>query len=337
MTAADPVNAPDPAPADDWHDQSRYVSLTMEFRCNLRCVHCMIEGTMDRLVPQSDDRFDEVMDHNRRTGQWSGLILTGSEITLRRDLPDLARRARASGFRDIRIQTHGMRLGNPDFARELVEAGVNEFFISVAGDGAESHDRITRVRGAWGRMIHGIENLETWDHVKVLTNTVVTEESYRLLPGVVAALAGFRNLRQMEFWIYWPMQETDDKNLIASYPAMLPWLRKAAAHARAAGRRVEIKNVPQCLLGDDADLLVNDQPLLLIDPAFWTEFHRNGFHQCPRRAACASRQCLGFNTAYIGKFGTHDALLRPYAPGMAPGAPADQGPGPGPGGTPITD
>ncbi len=29
----------------------------MEFRCNLKCVHCMIEGTMDRLVPQSLDQF----------------------------------------------------------------------------------------------------------------------------------------------------------------------------------------------------------------------------------------------------------------------------------------
>ncbi len=308
------MNAPDPG----LHDQHRYVSLTMEFRCNLACVHCMIEGTMDRLVPQSDARFDEVMAHNYRTSQWSGLILTGSEITLRRDLPDLARRARDNGFRDIRIQTHGMRLGNPAFARTLVEAGVNEFFISVAGDCAESHDRITQVRGSWDKMIRGFENLEAYD-VTLLTNTVVTEESYRLLPGIVDALAGYRNLRQMEFWIYWPMKESDEKNLIASYPAMLPWLREAAARARAADRRVEMKNVPQCLLGADDHLLVNDQPLLLVDPAFWTEFHRNGFHQCPLRDRCASTQCLGFNTAYIRKFGTHDDLLRPYAAGVGQG------------------
>ena len=90
------------------YDHSRYVSLTMEFRCNLKCVHCMIEGTMDRLKPESDDSFNELLDHNKRSGQWTGLILTGSEITLRRDLPELARRARASGFDHVRIQTHGM-------------------------------------------------------------------------------------------------------------------------------------------------------------------------------------------------------------------------------------
>jgi len=36
-------------------DHEKYVSLTMEFRCKLKCVHCMIEGTMDRLAPTSDE------------------------------------------------------------------------------------------------------------------------------------------------------------------------------------------------------------------------------------------------------------------------------------------
>src|SRR5215813_2502868 len=101
-------------------DHNQYISMTMEFRCNLRCVHCMIEGTMDRLAPESDARFAAVLAENAKTRRWQGLILTGSEITLRRDLPDLARRARAAGFRHVRIQTHGMHLSRPDYAAGLV-------------------------------------------------------------------------------------------------------------------------------------------------------------------------------------------------------------------------
>ena len=41
-------------------DHDRYVELAMHFRCNLRCVHCMIEGTMDRLEPEGLDRLREV-------------------------------------------------------------------------------------------------------------------------------------------------------------------------------------------------------------------------------------------------------------------------------------
>ena len=80
-------------------DHREYVSMTMEFRCNLRCVHCMIEDTMHRLVPESADRFEELLAQNTEHRRWKGLILTGSEITLRRDLADLARRARAAARR----------------------------------------------------------------------------------------------------------------------------------------------------------------------------------------------------------------------------------------------
>ena len=81
------VPAAGAAPAMGRFDHSRYVSMTMEFRCNLKCVHCMIEGTMERLAPQTYGQFQELLEYNARRREWQGLILTGSEITLHRDLP----------------------------------------------------------------------------------------------------------------------------------------------------------------------------------------------------------------------------------------------------------
>lgn len=295
------------------YDHSKYVSLTMEFRCNLKCVHCMIEGTMDRFKPESDDSFNELLEHNSRTRQWTGLILTGSEITLRRDLPDLARRARASGFEHVRIQTHGMHLGRRAYSETLVAAGVDQFFVSVAGNDAASHDGITTVRGSFDKTLRGLEILDEHPGVATITNTVVTEASYRLLPAVVDALGHLKQLTQMEFWLYWPMSETDDKQLAASHLDVLPYLREAARKARDLGRAVEIKNFPECLLEDDSALLVNDQPQLYIDPAFWDEFAKNGFYQCPYRESCLSKQCLGLNSAYVKRHGDHADRLRPLS------------------------
>lgn len=292
-------------------DHSRYVSMTMEFRCNLSCNHCMIEGTMDRLVPETTEKFDEVLDYNSLHERWTGLILTGSEITLRRDLPDLARRAARAGFEHIRIQTHGMRLAQENYCRTLVEAGIDEFFVSVPGSDAQSHDAITGVPGSFDRTLRGLENLEAYDHVTSITNTVVTTQNYHLLPDVVAALGHLDRLAQMEFWVYWPMKESDEKGLVAAHGDILPMLREAIAGARRRGRSVEVKNFPQCLLGDDADALVNDQPMLYIDPAFWTEFARNGFYQCVHRDRCGSKQCLGLNAAYVEKYGWEGDLLHP--------------------------
>ncbi len=293
------------------YDHTQYVSMTMEFRCNLKCVHCMIEGTMDRLTPESLDNFDRLLEHNARVGQWKGLILTGSEITLRRDLPELAKRARRAGFDHVRIQTHGMGLGRADFTRKLVEAGIDEFFVSIAGSDAASHDGITLVPGSFEKSVRGLENLDAYNNVAAITNSVITEKSYRLMPAIVDALAHIKNLTQMEFWFYFPMAESDEKGLVASHIEALPYLKDAISRARALGRNVEVKNFPECLLEQDSGLLLNDQPHLFIDPDFWIEFERNGFHQCVYRDVCESKQCLGLNTAYIEKFGLHADRLKP--------------------------
>ena len=292
-------------------DPSRYVSMSMEFRCNLKCVHCMIEGTMDRLRPESLNQFRQILETNRQHRKWDGLILTGSEITLRRDLPDLARQARAAGFSHVRIQTHGMHLDREDYVAELVDAGVDEYFVSVTAATAEQHDRITQVPRAFERMMAGLEQLDAMPGVSLVTNTVVTQLSYPHLSDVVEALSHLKRLKQMEFWVYLPMKETDEKDLVARYSDILPNIRAAAARARALGRSVEIKNFPPCLLGDDAGLVLNDQPELHIDPAFWPEFMRNGFFQCVHRDRCAASDCLGLSTAYIRKFGWEADQLSP--------------------------
>jgi MoaA/NifB/PqqE/SkfB family radical SAM enzyme len=271
----------------------------------------MIEDTMHRLVPESADRFEELLAQNAKSRRWKGLILTGSEITLRRDLSDLARRARAAGFEHVRIQTHGMHLAQQSYCDELVAAGVDEYFVSVAGPDAETHDAITTVPGSFDKTLKGLENLDSRSNAVTLTNTVVTKRSFRLLPAVVDRLAHLRRLVQMEFWVYWPMSESDDKGLLASHTEIAPYLREAVKRARALGRGVEVKNFPQCLLGEDAAALVNTQPQLFVDPAFWPEFMRNGFYQCVYRDRCASTECLGLSTAYIAKYGYDEKILQP--------------------------
>ena len=299
-------------------DHKQYVSMTMEFRCNLKCVHCMIEGTMERLALQTFDQFTQLLRHNTEQREWKGLILTGSEITLHRDLPQWARLARQHGFEHVRIQTHGMRLANRNYCEELVGAGVDEFFISIAAADAATHDAITQVPGSFDKTLRGLELLEEFEAATTITNTVVTTRSFRQLPALVERLQRLRRLAQMEFWFYFPMSERDDKGLIASHIEALPFLREAIVRARELGRGVEVKNYPECLLGADRGALYNDQPKLFIDPAFWTEFMRNGFHECVYRAQCASEKCLGLNSAYSAKYGNHADLLTPFPRAATP-------------------
>ena len=293
---------------------SAYVELTVHFRCNLKCQHCMILDSMHWLTPADDADFQALLDENLSEQKWKGLILTGAEVTLRPDLPRMAERARNAGFEHVRIQTHGMRLDNPDYCRTLVDAGIDEFFISVTADTAQQHDLITEVPGSFVRTMNGIQNLDEIPGISILTNTVVTRMSYNRLSSVVERLRHVRNLRRMEFWCYWPMAEEAKPELIVSHLEVVPHLRQAVRLARVFGRDVEVKNFPHCLLGSESSALINDQPELRIDPRFWNEFHRNGFHQCLYRDRCASKQCLGLNTAYTKVYGWHPDELKPMRP-----------------------
>lgn len=300
-------------------DPADYVELTVHFACNIKCEHCMIEGTMDWLKPESPASFERLLALNGSERRWKGLTLTGSEVTLHPDLPDMAHRARDRGFEHVRIQTNGIRLADAAYCRELVDAGIDEYFVSVTAADAATHDRITKVPGSFEKTLQGLENLDSHNSVRVLTNTVITSLSYQQLTAVVERLASLRHLVQMEFWNYWPMKATDDKGLIAPHLEVLPHLRQAIAAARALGRGVEVKNFPECLLGEDADALDNDQPKLVIDPAFWPEFMRNGFHQCVHRSHCGATRCLGLNTAYVNRFGWEaDTLVPLPMPAAAP-------------------
>jgi hypothetical protein len=223
---------------------------------------------------------------------------------------DVMAEARRHGFEHVRNQTHGMRLADEAYCRTLVAAGVDGYFVSVTAADAATHDSITEVPRSFAKTLCGLRSLEAFNGIVTLTNTVITRRSYQHLPRIVDLLGDLRRLVEMDFWGYWPMSEVDEKDLIVAHLEALPFLRQAIARARGLGRAVEVKNFPECLLGDD-DALCNDQPRLLIDPAFWTEFMRNGFEQCPHRVHCGSKRCLGLNTAYIKKFGWQADVLVP--------------------------
>ena len=286
--------------------------MTVHFQCNLRCKHCMIEDTMDRLKPETLESLYEIIELNRRTGQWEGIIFTGSEVTLWNDLPKFASIARANGFKHVRIQTHGMRLSKKDYAHKLVESGVDEFFISLTAADAITHDAITEVPGSFERTMRSFDVLDQIDGVRLISNTVITTRSYKQLHQIVRNLSHVENLVQMDFWNYWPMSERDDKDLIVEHSELLPHLKLALNEALQIGREVELKNFPECLLGPLQNTLINDQPQLFIDDAFWPEFMRNRFHQCVYKDSCAAEQCLGLNTAYVDKFGWQEDILVPY-------------------------
>ncbi|MDR3423912.1 MAG: anaerobic ribonucleoside-triphosphate reductase activating protein [Alphaproteobacteria bacterium] len=85
--------------------------------CNLRCAYC---HNPDIVLKRGDKEADEVVSFlQTRQGKLTGVVFSGGEATFCPALPDLARQAKAMGFK-TKLDTNG---SNFDAVRDLVEEG----------------------------------------------------------------------------------------------------------------------------------------------------------------------------------------------------------------------
>ena len=152
--------------------------IALTDRCNNRCKFCFwgvgqIRKARDEL---STEQVKTLIRKVRLQARVASLHFTGGEPTLREDLPELISYARSLGLRAI-LLTNGRLFSSLEYAKRIVEAGINGIQISLEADNANLHDKIVGVKGAFEETVQGIQNLlslpgaykEFWVH----TNTTI--------------------------------------------------------------------------------------------------------------------------------------------------------------------
>lgn len=113
--------------------ESCCVLLEVTRRCELRCRFCFAEGSAETEDPPQAELREAI----RAIAENCGgplLQLSGGEPTLRDDLPELVRFAKACGCSYVQVNTNGLRLARePDYARRLREAGLDIVFLQFDG------------------------------------------------------------------------------------------------------------------------------------------------------------------------------------------------------------
>ena len=119
--------------------------LEVTNRCNLRCRYCFANGGSEDCDPSVQELKDAILDIVRLCGQ-PLLQFSGGEPTLRNDLPELIRFAKEAGCSYTQVNTNGIRLAkDPDYARQLAEAGLDIVFLQFDGTRNEIYETL---RGA---------------------------------------------------------------------------------------------------------------------------------------------------------------------------------------------
>jgi MoaA/NifB/PqqE/SkfB family radical SAM enzyme len=299
-----------PGAASGRIDFSTYAVIPLWYGCNSDCVICMLSSLEDRLAAVPFDQFRALVVKLVNDGRRRNLILSGGEVTTFAYLERYVEFAASlKWFSRIQIQTNGRRLADPDYLRRLIDAGVNEFFISLHGP-EEVHDAISRRPGAYREVMAALENLSRHAGIGIITNTVWTRLNSGCAAPLLSQIARLPFIREMHLWNLFPM---DDKSrmLVESLPELLKRLPEMAEAPISNGKWFVLKAFPQCLPVPSGVYNDNEFPITIIPDVFWHTLGKCGFGRCVHRDRCEDEKCWGLSNAYRERYGEEPDLLRP--------------------------
>ena len=226
--------------------------------CNNACVHCIMEP-VKKAQQRSGNGLDadtasvkELITSAAERG-FSHITLTGGEVTVRPDFPELVLFALAQGLTVV-VQTNGRQLARPnrrDFLRQVTDPARVQFVIALHGPEEAIHDAVTRRPGSFRQTIRGIESLRQ-DGFRVCGKLVI----FRInLSGIVATLRLLKCLDVDEGVVAFPHAEDFPSQIfhqvVPRYDAVAAVIQAIlAADAATFPLAISYETIPYCVVRD---------------------------------------------------------------------------------------
>lgn len=136
---------------------NKRTDLKISFSCNNHCLFCVQGRKRKTCAPKSLERIKHELKKGFEEGS-RGLVLTGGEPTLNKNIFSIIKAARDTGYYDIQIQTNGRMFRYADFCKKIKDAGVTEVSPALHGSSAQIHDFLTGAAGSFAETAAGIIN-----------------------------------------------------------------------------------------------------------------------------------------------------------------------------------
>jgi MoaA/NifB/PqqE/SkfB family radical SAM enzyme len=291
----------------------RWLEVTADYRCNNRCLGCY--SVRDDGPSMQGAEIVESLRTARGEGATS-LWLGGGEPTLRKDLFPIVRAARALGFERVKLQTNGMLLAYPDFARRSVEAGITEVNFAIKGACAETHDRFTRTPGCFDLLLRAIDEVSKLG-LKTEGDVLVYKSTVAEIPDIVRFF-GERGVGHFNFWLLSAAGSADPGagSEVPRLQEVVPFLVEAM---NTGVKPITSLHTPPCVVPETHHACLFHAAALemvVVNPGG----HRFRLESSPieggvfleRCGSCRARgRCNGLRAEYLERYG--DAEFQPLA------------------------
>ncbi|MFM7296656.1 MAG: radical SAM protein [Planctomycetota bacterium] len=302
----------------DFHndDASRQRSLIrINGHCNMSCAFCFV----DRTVPDFPEGEILAAIERLAARNLTHLVLSGGEPTLHPALPRFIARAKELGFQTIEVQTNGVKTADLDYARSLVDAGLNKVTCSLHSVDPAHSDKITRLPGGFWKTVRSLHHFRA---LGVLTQVahVVTRDNYQELPETVRFLRaqypdGGGHL-SICFGVAQPISDLVYTWVLPRFDEIKPYMRAALNYCLEThvgfGGMIGQGAYPPCMLDGDMRYYAHNLQNIYRSPDYEDQFFKP--EQC--RECSFDPYCMGVRRIYVETYG--DAEIRPFQVDLTP-------------------
>ncbi|KYK38823.1 MAG: radical SAM protein [Theionarchaea archaeon] len=137
-------------------------NIDLTNRCNMHCPICFADTSSEYLYEPS---YEEIVDmlinlRSEKPVPCKAVQFSGGEPTVRKDLPEIIKKARELGFMQVQIATNGLKLAeSTEYCQKLRDAGLNTVYLQFDGITPEVYEK-TRGFNAWPLKQKAIKNCE---------------------------------------------------------------------------------------------------------------------------------------------------------------------------------
>ncbi len=225
------------------------IDLKIGFQCNNRCRFCVQDNKRDTCPNKSVKEIKAIL--RKKVKEYQGIVFTGGEPTIRKELIDWVRYAKELGYKTIQIQTNGRIFAYKEFCKKMIKAGANEFSPALHGSNAKTHDYLTQVPGSFDQTVQGIKNLRNLGQY-ILTNSVITKPNYKELPNLAKLLLDLE-VDQFQFAFIHINQTIAHnprliKEIVPRHSEVEPYVKKGLQIGIEAGTKVMTEAIPYCFM-----------------------------------------------------------------------------------------
>ena len=234
------------------------LSIHLTDLCNSACTFCVVASPLYSSNTVEYEDIEAFLKKNSGKG-FDVVNLHGGEPTIHPRFIETLALIRELGYREVHLQTNGIKLAADGFARKLVDLGVSRFIISLHGDSAEIQDIQTGTDGGFEKTLAGIRNVKlSCAHVR--TNTVITTQNVnRLYP--LTQLACDLKVDHINYSNLHPVGSARYAlgRILPTFDEIRKNLYPAVELAISQKRRVTLEGFPYCVVREKMNLHLDNE------------------------------------------------------------------------------